>query len=153
MPVNVREAVLEAQRLAVNQMVGEIKRRIQNLGNTSTGSKIGTYSSGYKRVRTKNGYQADHVDLTYTSKMLDSFTSGKGLKSESVVLGFDDYNIRTTTTKEGKTYTANLVEIYTTAERWTDHGAIFQLSAEEIEEYNSLFNDFFQNEIKKQRGL
>lgn len=152
MPVDVRQAVQNAQILAINQMVGVIKGRIQREGETSTNQKIGEYSSGYKRIRENNGYQTDHIDLTFTGKMLDSFRSGKGLKEDSIVLGFDDYNIRTSTTKAGKTYTANLVEIYTTASRWTEHGAIFQLSESEIKEYNELFSDFFQNEIKKQRG-
>lgn len=152
MGVNVAEAFRLAQAKAVNQVVAEVKVRIQNLGQTSLNKSIGTYSTGYKSKRSSKGYQTDHIDLTVTGELLASYKAGKGLQNQVIVCGFDSYNTRTTTTKEGKTYTVSLTDIYTEKERWTKNGDIFQWSESEIETYNQIVQREFQLEINKQRG-
>lgn len=147
----IKQAQLEVigSAVAANGVIGLVKRRIQNAGQTSTNQLIGggIYSKGWAAKRKSRGRQVAHIDLTDTNQFMPSFTSGK--KDNEVVTGFDDPNIRTTTTKSGKSYSASLTKVYTEAEHWTKNGAIFQLSTQEIEYYQDSFARTCQQIIAK----
>lgn len=59
-------------RTACLDTIALITERIQNKGQNSKGSSIGTYSKSGAKFRSKSGRQTSKIDLTFTGQMINS---------------------------------------------------------------------------------
>lgn len=113
---------------AVFNNLAQIKRRIQNKGNSSSGKKIGNYKgtqnktksgklTGWARIRQEEGRQTKYIDLTFSGDLMRTY----------VVLPIDENTLALGWTNEKEYKIAGYLE--------NRYGDIFGLSKKELREF------------------
>jgi hypothetical protein len=60
----------------MNKLLGTIKQRVFNKGESTDDGQIGQYSAGWAKVRKSRGRQTDYVDLQFEGDLFKSMKTG-----------------------------------------------------------------------------